>query len=190
MRVSFDGGRLSERGTAVALYDYAFYARALLGVEPVILHDASGTVDDEQLSRFSRAFAIRPYDGPEQRLEVLEQERVDVAYFLKVGRPLYPTSPARRTAVHEVFRFFHPHGDAYAYISSWLAEAAAASRYPAVPLIVDPPKPAAICAPSSACRPMRWWSGGTAPATSSTFPLSSRRSRRRSRRGPISGSCC
>lgn len=141
MRVSFDGGRLSERGAAVALYDYAFYARALLGVEPVILHDASGTVDDEQLSRFSRAFAVRPYTSPEQRVEALEQERVEVAYFLKTTRPLYPTSPSRRTAVHEVFRFFRPHGDAYAYISSWLADAAAASRYPAVPLIVDPPKP-------------------------------------------------
>jgi hypothetical protein len=141
MRVSFDGGRLNERGTAVALYDYAFYAHALLGVEPIILHDASGTVDDEQLSRFSRAFAVRPYRSPEQRAEALEEERVDVAYFLKTGRALYPTSPARRTAVHEVFRFFHPHGDAYAYISSWLAAAAAASRYPTVPLIVDPPKP-------------------------------------------------
>ena len=43
--------------------------------------------------------------------------------------------------MHEVFRFFTPHGDAYAYISSWLAAAAAASRYPAVPHIVDPLKP-------------------------------------------------
>jgi hypothetical protein len=141
LRVSFDGGRLNERGSSVALYDYAFHARALLGVEPVILHDVSGTVDDEQLSRFARFFPVRPYRTPQQQVEALEQERVDVAYFLKTGRALYPTSPARRTAVHEVFRFFHPHGDAYAYISPWLAEAAAASRYPAVPHIVDPPKP-------------------------------------------------
>jgi len=143
MRVSFDGGRLNERGTAVALYDYAFYARALLGVEPIILHDTSGTIDDEQLSRFSRAFDVRAYHSPEQRVEALEETRADVAYFLKTTRALSPTSPARRTAVHEVFRFFQPHGDAYAYISSWLADAAAASRYPAVPLIVDPPKPLA-----------------------------------------------
>ncbi len=40
MRVSFDGGLLNERGVAVALFDYAFCARELLGVEPVILHDA------------------------------------------------------------------------------------------------------------------------------------------------------
>jgi hypothetical protein len=141
MRVSFDGGRLNERGVAVALYDYAFHARALLGVEPVILHDASGSVDDEQVSRFARAFTVRPYDGAERRLEAIEDERVDVAYVLKTERARYPLSSARRTAVHEVFRFFNPHGDAYAYISAWLAAAAAASRYPAVPHIVDPLKP-------------------------------------------------
>jgi hypothetical protein len=39
MRVSFEAGRLNERGVAVAMFDYAFHARALLGVEPVILHD-------------------------------------------------------------------------------------------------------------------------------------------------------
>ena len=141
MRVSFDGGRLNERGVAVALYDYAFHARALLGVEPVILHDASGSVDDEQLARFASVFPVRAYRSVEQRLEVIEDERVDVAYALKTGRALYPLSPARRTVVHEVFRFFNPHGDAYAYISDWLAAAAAASRYPAVPHIVDPPQP-------------------------------------------------
>jgi len=141
MRVSFDGGRLNERGVAVALYDYAFHARALLGVEPVILHDASGSVDDEQVARFARAFAVRPYRSPEQRLEAIEDERIDVAYVLKTERARYPLSPAHRTAVHEVFRFFNPHGDAYAYISAWLAAAAAASRYPAVPHIVDPLKP-------------------------------------------------
>ena len=43
--------------------------------------------------------------------------------------------------MHEVFRFFDPHGDAYAYISPWMAEAAAAGRYPAVPHIVDPLRP-------------------------------------------------
>ena len=42
-----------------------------------------------------------------------------------------------------MFRFFHPHGDAYAYISPWLPKATTGSRYPAVPHIVDPPPPRA-----------------------------------------------
>ena len=141
MRVSFDGGRLNERGVTVALYDYAFHARRLLGVEPVVLHDASGDIDAAQAARFAAAFPLRGYRNAAERAAAIEDERIEVAYALKSTRPRYPLSPGRRTVVHEVFRFFDPHGDAYAYISPWLAEAAAAGRYPAVPHIVDPPSP-------------------------------------------------
>ncbi len=141
MRVSFDGGRLNERGVAVALYDYAHHARRLLGVEPVVLHDASGPVDADQVARFEAAFPVRAYRGDAERAQWIEDERIDVAYVLKATRPRYPLAPRGRTVVHEVFRFFDPHGDAYAYISPWLAEAAAAGLYPSVPHIVDPPAP-------------------------------------------------
>jgi hypothetical protein len=141
MRVSFDGGPLNERGVAVALYDYALNARRLLGVEAVVLHDASGTVDADQVARFEAAFPVRAYRNDAERAQWLDAERIDVAYALKTKRPRYPLSPRGRTVVHEVFRFFDPHGDAYAYISPWLAQAAAAGRYPAVPHIVDPPPP-------------------------------------------------
>ena len=141
MRVSFDGGRLNERGVAVALYDYAFHARALLGVEPVVLHDVSEGVDAEQAARFGAAFALRGYRDASERAGLIEDARIDVAYALKTRRPRYPLSLCGRTAVHEVFGFFDPQADAYAYISSWLAQSAAAGRYPAVPHIVDPPAP-------------------------------------------------
>jgi hypothetical protein len=141
MRVSFDGGRLNERGVAVALYDYAFHARLQLGVEPVVLHDASAAVEVDQVARFAALFPTHAYRNPEERRALIEEQRIDVAYALKTTRPRYPLAPGRRTVVHEVFRFFDPHGDAYAYISPWLAEAAAAGRYPAVPHIVDPPPP-------------------------------------------------
>ena len=141
MRVTFDGGRLNERGVAVAVYDYANHARRLLGVEPIVLHDASGPVEADQVARFAAAFPVRAYRNAVERAAWIEEERADVAYALKSQRSRYPLAPRGRTVVHEVFRFFDPHGDAYAYISPWLAEAAAAGRYPAVPHIVDPPPP-------------------------------------------------
>ena len=141
MRVSFDGGRLNERGVAVALYDYAHHARALLGVEPLVLHDAGEGVDAGQAARFAAAFPLRAYRDAAERAALIEDARVDVAYALKTRRPRYPLSPVGRTAVHEVFRFFDPHGDSYGYISPWMAQTAAAGRYPAVPHIVDPPAP-------------------------------------------------
>jgi hypothetical protein len=139
MRVSFDGGRINERGVAVAIFDYALQARAWLGVEPIILHDAQVPPDAAQLERFARAFPLHAYQNDDERQRLIERERIDVAYFLKTRREPIPVSKSCRTAVHEVFRFFQPHGDAYGYISSWLAEATTGSRYPAVPHIVDPP---------------------------------------------------
>ena len=141
MRVSFDGGRINERGVAVAMFDYAWHGRALLGVEPVILHDVRVAPEPEHVKRFADAFPTLPYDSEEAMQRLIERERIDVAYFLKTRRHDSRTARASRTAVHEVFRFFDPHGDAYAYISPWLADTMTGGRYPAVPLIVDPLQP-------------------------------------------------
>ena len=121
------------------MFDYAFHARTRLGVEPIILHDARIPPESAQLERFVRAFPTHAYESEEERQRLIERERIDVAYFLKTGRKPIAISKSCRTAVHEVFRFFHPHGDAYAYISSWLAKATTGARYPAVPHIVDLP---------------------------------------------------
>jgi hypothetical protein len=143
MRVSFDGGRLNERGVAVALFDYAWHARDLLGVEPIILHDARDPPDPAHVERFARAFPTHAYGDDAEMSRRIERERVDVAYFLKTRRGDARVSRSCRTAVHEVFKFFQPHGDSYAYISRSLADAMTGGRYPHVPHIVDPPPPRA-----------------------------------------------
>jgi hypothetical protein len=143
MRVSFDGGRLNERGVAVSVFDFAFHARARLGVEAVILHDARIPPNPAYVERFARAFPTFGYRSDDEMQRLIERERVDVAYFQKIARKDTRISKSSRTAVHEVFRFFHPHGDSYGYISSWLAQAMTGGRYPAVPYILDPRSPRA-----------------------------------------------
>jgi hypothetical protein len=141
MRVSFDGGRLNERGVSVALFDYAHHARALLGVEPVILHDARDPPDPRHVERFARAFPTRAYESDDEMQRVIERERIDVAYVLETRKKEPRVAKSCRTAAHEVFRFFNPRGHAYGYVSQWLADAMTGGRYPAVPHIVDPPPP-------------------------------------------------
>ena len=86
MRVSFDGGRLNERGVAVALFDYAFHARALIGVEPVILHDARVPPGPAHVARFANAFPTYAYEFEDEMQRLIERERIDFAYFLKTRR--------------------------------------------------------------------------------------------------------
>src|SRR4051794_11835489 len=106
MRVSFDGGRLNERGVAVALFDYAFHARRLLGVDPVILHDASVPPEPTHLERFTRTFQTHAYRTDDEMQRTLARERVDVAYFLATRRKDNRAAKSCRTAIHEVFGFF------------------------------------------------------------------------------------
>ena len=80
MRVSFDGGRLNERGVAVALFDYAYHARRRLGVEPIVLHDASAAVDADQVARFAAVFPTHAYRNAEERRGLMDDERIDIAY--------------------------------------------------------------------------------------------------------------
>lgn len=141
MRVSFDGGRLNERGVAVAMFDYAFHARARLGIEPIILHNVSDPPDPAHVERFAKAFPTFAYSSEAEWRALVARDQVDVAYVLKTERKPAPISASCRTAVHEVFGFFHPHGDSYAYISSWLAQAMTGGRYPAVPHMVTLPDP-------------------------------------------------
>src|SRR5271154_4537405 len=138
MRGSFDGGRINERGVAVAIFDSAFHARALLGVEPIILHDARDPPEPAQLERFARSFPTHAYQSDEERQRLIERDRIDVAFFLKPGRKPIPVSKSSRTAVHEVFRFFHPHGDSYAYISTWLLQGKDRQRRTAAPHTLRP----------------------------------------------------
>ncbi|MGO9484478.1 MAG: hypothetical protein ACLPX9_07825 [Rhodomicrobium sp.] len=143
MRVSFDGGRINERGVAVAIFDYATHARELLGVEPVILHDARVPPDPAHLARFTEAFPAYAYESEEEMQRIIEREKIDAAYFLKTRRGDPRVARTCRTAIHEVFKFFNPHGDAYAYISQSLADAMTGGRYPAVPHVVAPLPPRA-----------------------------------------------
>ena len=143
MRVSFDAGRINERGVGVAVFDYAMNARAHLGVEPVVLHDASRPPDLKHVARFAAAFPTLAYQSEDEMQRLIERERIDVAYFLKTRRGDRRVARSCRTAVHEVFRFFQPHGDSYAYISRSLARTMTGERYPWVPHIVDPPAPKA-----------------------------------------------
>lgn len=143
MRVSFEGGRINERGVAVALYDYALQARAQLGIEPVVLHDARVPPEPAHLARFASAFPTFGYESDDEMQRLIEREKIDVAYFLKTRRGDKRVARSCRTAVHEVFKFFQPHGDSYAYISQSLADVMTGGRYPAVPHIVDPPPPRA-----------------------------------------------
>ena len=131
LRVAFYASQLSERGTEVALFDYAHYAETVLGVRAYILFDAVCTANVPAVcERFARRFGQRCIGiDYEIRLDpmladggILRRERITHLYVLKTG----DASSAPRidglsghvhVCVHAVFDGREPHGDAYARIS-------------------------------------------------------------------------
>lgn len=134
--VAFDSGHLMERGTDVALYDYAAGNEEILGNRSLILAPARSNLC--ALDRFRHRFTVCLYRS-RQDLEALLRD-VDLYYVLAHGaRPAAdPPRPAHgRVGVHCVFEARQPYGDVYAAVSSWVAEHRGVPGVPVVPHIVN-----------------------------------------------------
>lgn len=138
LRVAFDAGHLQERGTDVALFDYAHYNETLLGNHSRILCPANA--DISCIDKFRSRFSVHLYRSREALLESLQD--VDVYYRIDHGAddgepPVRP--PNGIHVVHAVFEAMQPHGDVYAAVSDWVATHRGIGDVPAVPHIVTLP---------------------------------------------------
>ena len=124
--VAFDSGHLLERGTDVALFDYADFNETLLGNRSLILCPASA--DIQCLDKFRARFPVLLYQGPQDLVHLLQG--VDLYYKIVSGErppewsreapePVRPVGG--RVGIHCVFRADQPHGDVYAAVSAWVA---------------------------------------------------------------------
>jgi len=136
--VAFFCGQLGLRGAETAVFDFAHYNETLLGNRSLILSPAAA--EHTNLAAFRARFPVFLYEGDfSQAQPILTRERVDCLYAIKPGFRDGVESRECRTAVHCAFGFHEPHGDAYAYISPFLAELCSDGRQPWVPLIVQLP---------------------------------------------------
>lgn len=144
MKILFHTNTLNFRGTTVAVTDYARYNQTILGNESIISYDT--TVGDDRdmgsdsfvVDQLKKEFNVIGHNG---NLEtIIDREKIDFAYFIRAGqREDLPNNV--RTGVHAVFQFREPHGDKYAYISSWLSDRMSNGQIPYVPHIVKLPPP-------------------------------------------------
>lgn len=132
--VAFDAGHLLERGTDVALFDYAWGNEELLGNRSLVLCPARAELS--ALDRFRQRFSVCLYRDRRDLDHLLRD--VDLYYVQDHGRrPQVPLPRPRhgRTAVHCVFTADEPHGDVYAAISPWVATHRGTSGQPPCPVV-------------------------------------------------------
>ena len=125
MIIAFHTPTIDERGTCVALYDYAHYNEKLLKNESLILipkssYNTSCVMNAEVLKKFSSRFVILYYESEEDLESICEF--CDVLYCIKYGKRDSVVSKKIKTVVHCVFDMSEPHGDVYAGVSEQLSK--------------------------------------------------------------------
>jgi hypothetical protein len=138
VKIAFHDNQLCERGTTVALYDYAHHSERILGHTSVILYRRGDRRNHPAVERrFHERFRCVAYDAVEDIEDLVQREHVDAVYWITFGTRDAPRVSSCPNLVHSVFAH-DPHGERYAFVSEWMSR-----RFdrgiPYVPHMIDLP---------------------------------------------------
>ena len=126
MKILFHNKTLNYRGVTNSIVDYAYWNQEILNNESVLVYQKNYSAEGldtgskpEVIEEISKRFKVLSYETSEELEKIAEQ--YDVMYTQKAGHVDDDIVYSTRLAVHCVFQYCQPHGDAYAYISRWLA---------------------------------------------------------------------
>lgn len=142
MKIAFHDNSLCLRGTTVAIYDWAYWCRYYLNIEPVIMFDLNNSYNDESvIQKFEKEFPVFGYDDKSQIDKILTKNNCDAFLMEKGGQSDGVISNSCKNLVNAISGWWKPewiHGDVYAMGSKWLSKL---TNYeiPYVPYIVHLP---------------------------------------------------
>lgn len=138
MKILFHENELNYRGTSMALYDYADFNEKYLGNESVIMYNKNlETNHPLGVEKFSKRFEVIGYDQFEEVDRYISKNSVDLFYAIKNGNPDIVDTKECKSCIHNIFKFYHPHGDVYSYVSEWLSNEMTGGKSPFVPHMVN-----------------------------------------------------
>jgi hypothetical protein len=137
--IAFWSNQLCERGTEIAMFDYAYYNQILLGNKSIILYNMHNRNNSlEVIEKFKKEFPV--FGVPDFKFvdQILLEQKCDILYDIKYGNNDGQISKVCKTVIHCVFVCEQiPHGDVYASIGPLVA--GNNGKYPVVPHIVNLP---------------------------------------------------
>lgn len=136
MNIAFWDNSLSERGTTVALYDYAHFNETILGNKSFIFYGGNSNGNkDSVINKFRDRFTVHGVPDFSHVDQYLVKYGVTHIYIIKSGERNNQLSKVAKNCSHAVFKY-HPHGDIYAAISPCVTGARGA---PVVPHMINLP---------------------------------------------------
>jgi len=147
--VAFYQPFLNERGTSVAMFDYAYFNQTILGNKSVIIYNHTNSWNEKNgEQRFKETFETHSIDCKDCHMnmvnqkidEVVEKTQSKWIYMTKFGKNDGCVSSKAKTLIQCIGMANEPHGDVYSYGSYWLSKACSDGKYPAVPYMVYLPE--------------------------------------------------
>ena len=117
----FHENQLGERGTTVAIYDYAFYAKKFLGIDPVIVYNSTNVNNSDSIEKFKKEFNLVSYEKFDELDKFIERNKIPYFYAIKFGYNDGILASSSTNLIHSVFSkdVNDIHGDRYAVVSEW-----------------------------------------------------------------------
>jgi hypothetical protein len=129
---------LCERGTTVALFDYAYYNQTYLNNKSIIMYNTTRVENQEiVIDKFNKHFEVIGVDNFNKVEQILINKGCDIFYIIKAGENERQICKNIKTVVHCVFNCYQPHGDVYASIAPWVN--GNNGKYPVVPHMINLP---------------------------------------------------
>jgi len=139
IKIGFWSNQLGERGTEIALYDYAYYNQKIFGNKSYIFYEKNSNNNNQSvIDKFKKEFdivvGVNNFDEVDK---YLTENNIQILYNIKGGNNDNKLSKVANNVIHCVFDCSEPHGEVYTSISS------AVTNYndtiPILPHIVDIP---------------------------------------------------
>lgn len=118
VNIAFWSNQLCERGTEVAVYDYALYNQQLLGNKSFIFYNKNNKNNNsEVLKKFNKEFVVYGVNSFQDVDNILVENSIPIIYIIKAGSNDGIISKVAKNIIHCVFHCNDPHGEVYCSIS-------------------------------------------------------------------------
>ena len=121
INIAFWSNQLGERGTEIAMYDYAYYNQTILKNKSYIFYEKNNENNNVKvINKFSRYFQIVGVDNFSNVDNYLIENNIKTIYIIKSGHNDGRLSNVAKNIIHCVFTCNEPHGDVYCTVSDWV----------------------------------------------------------------------
>lgn len=119
--IAFWSNQLGERGTEIAMYDYAYYNQTLLNNKSFIFYEINnGNNNLNVINKFAKQFKVIGVNEFNDVDKYLKLYNIDIIYIIKSGHNDGRLSKVAKNIIHCVFTCNEPHGDVCCTVSEWV----------------------------------------------------------------------